>query len=143
MARPLTQLLKKEVGFEWGEEQQKVMDNMKQVIIHSPALSAIDYSSKYEVVLAVDSSIISVGWMLGQQQPDRKRQINRFRSINWSKVQSRYSQPKIELFRLFRALRAIRLFIYRIKKLVIKMDAAYVKGMINNLDQQSNTTINR
>ena len=143
MARPLTYLTRKNQHFKWEGEEQESMQQLKDAVLKCSALTAIDYEADRDVVLAVDSSIIGVGWTLGQEHPDGKRRINRFGSINWSPVQVSYSQPKVELFGLFRALRSVRLFIYGVKQLVVEMDAAYVKGMINNPDLQPNATINR
>ena len=58
-------------------------------------------------------------------------------------VESQYSQAKLELYRLFHSLRAVRVFIFGVTNLVVEMDAKYVKGMINNPDLQPHTTINR
>ncbi|TDL14361.1 hypothetical protein BD410DRAFT_694990, partial [Rickenella mellea] len=54
-----------------------------------------------------------------------------------------YSQAKLELFGLYRALRAIRLYIIGVENLTVEVDAKYIKGMINNPDIQPNATINR
>ena len=58
-------------------------------------------------------------------------------------VESQYSQVKLELYRLFRALRSVRVFIFGVTNLVVELDAKYVKGMINKSDLQPNMTINR
>ena len=143
LARPLHRLTRKNNIFEWAEEEQRSMDELKDAVIGCPALCAINYESSLEVVLAVDSSIIGVGWYLGQEHKDGRRRINRFGSINWNATQATYSQPKVELYGLFRALHAMRLYLIGVKNLVIEMDAAYIKGMINNPDLQPNATINR
>ncbi|KAI0065650.1 hypothetical protein BV25DRAFT_1774161, partial [Artomyces pyxidatus] len=57
--------------------------------------------------------------------------------------ESRYSQPKIELYGLFRALRALRMHIIGLVNVTVKMDAKYVRGMLNNPDIQPNTAMNR
>ena len=59
------------------------------------------------------------------------------------RVESQYSQAKLELYGLFRSLRAVQVFIFGVTNLVVEMDAKYVKGMINNPDLQLNATINR
>ncbi|KDQ13320.1 hypothetical protein BOTBODRAFT_97608, partial [Botryobasidium botryosum FD-172 SS1] len=56
---------------------------------------------------------------------------------------SRYSQPKLELYGLFRALRDVRVFIIGLTKLTVEVDAKFIKGMLNNPDIQPNATINR
>ena len=58
-------------------------------------------------------------------------------------VESRYSQAKLKLFGLFRALCTVHIFIFCLPHLTVEMDAKYVQGMINNPDQQPNATINQ
>src|SRR5437588_2983548 len=66
-----------------------------------------------------------------------------FGLITLNEVESRYSQAKLELYGLFRALRAVRVWIFGVPKLTIEVDAKYIKGMINNPDLQPNASINR
>ena len=143
IARPLVNLTRKGVPFEWGDAQRAAMTRLKDEIIRSPALRRLDYESDRAVVLAVDTSVIAVGYILSQEGEDDKRYPNRFGSIGLTTVESRYSQAKLELYGLFRALRAVRVFIFGVVNLVVEMDAKYVKGMINNPDLQPNATINR
>jgi hypothetical protein len=58
-------------------------------------------------------------------------------------AESCYSQPKLELYRLFRALHHYRLHIIGVQNLHVEVDAKYIKGMLNEPDLQPNATINR
>ncbi|KIK35871.1 hypothetical protein CY34DRAFT_95369, partial [Suillus luteus UH-Slu-Lm8-n1] len=60
-----------------------------------------------------------------------------------TEVESRYSQTKLELYGLFRALQVVRIYLFGITNLTVEVDAKYIKGMINNPDLQPNATINR
>ncbi|TFY53807.1 hypothetical protein EVJ58_g9240 [Rhodofomes roseus] len=143
LAKPLTRLTKREVDFEWGSEEERAMKLLKDALIDSPALLPIDYTSERAVILAVDSSIIGVGYVLLQLDEAARRRPSRFGSITWNERESNYSQPKVELYGLFRALRASRIHIIGVKALVVEVDAKYIKGMLNNPDIQPNATINR
>ena len=66
LAQPLVKLTQKDVTFVWGNEQQAAMDALKQHIISVPALVPIDYASNQHVIVAVDSSIIALGWIVYQ-----------------------------------------------------------------------------
>jgi hypothetical protein len=92
IARPLVNLTRKGVPFEWGESQQKAMQHLKDEIIKSPALRRLDYASGREVILAVDTSVIVVGYILSQEGDDGKRYPNRFGSLSLTEIESRYSQ---------------------------------------------------
>ena len=119
------------------------MQTLKDAIIQSPALISIDYSADRAVYLSVDSSVCGVGWILAQDCPDGSRRPSRFGSISWNERESRYSQAKLELYGLFRALRAMRLHLVGIRNLIVEVDASYIKGMISNPDVQPNAAINR
>lgn len=142
-ARPLVNLTKKDVDFEWSTAHAAAMLDLKKAVSESPALRPIDYTNGLDVILAVDSSVIATGFILSQMGVDGKRYPSRFGSIAWNDRESRYSQAKVELYGLFRALRAYRIFIVGVTNLVVEVDAKYIKGMIDNPDIQPNATINR
>ena len=60
-----------------------------------------------------------------------------------TKCESRYSQPKLELFGLYQALQHWRLYIIGVRNLQVEVDAKYIKGMLNEPDLQPNATINQ
>ena len=142
-AKPLVQLTRKEVPFEFGADQQLAMDSLKQLLIDSPAIRQIDYASGRRVIMAVDSSYIGNGFILYQVGEDGVEYPSRFGSITWNERESRYSQAKLELYGLFRALKAYRLYLVGVRNLLIRVDAKYIKGMLKNPDVQPNATINR
>ena len=80
------------------------MIHLKDEIIQSLVLWHLDYESGQEVVLAVDTSVIAVGFILSQKGQDGKRYPNRFGSISLTSIESQYSQAKLELYGLFRSL---------------------------------------
>ena len=56
------------------------------------------------VIVAVDSSIHGAGWVVYQQLVNNKHPVL-FGSCTFSDTESRYSQPKCELFGVFHALK--------------------------------------
>ena len=82
-AHHLVKLTRKDSEFVWGKEQEEAMEDLKEAVVGSPALRAIDYSSDAPVVVAVDTSQIAVGYYLAQLDPTnpRIRYFNRFGSI--------------------------------------------------------------
>ena len=142
-AEPLVQLTRKGVEFEFEDEHVMAMEKLKALVQESEAIRAIDYSSDREVTLAVDSSWMAVGFILSQQGEDGKRYPSRYGSITWNETEQRYSQAKLELYGLFRALKSIKMYIVGVKNFVVEVNVKYIKGMINNPDLQPNATINR
>ncbi|KIK15478.1 hypothetical protein PISMIDRAFT_16488 [Pisolithus microcarpus 441] len=119
------------------------MENLKTAIIASPALCSINYNSALPVILTVDTSNIAVGYILMQEDKGGKRFPAHFGSITLNDQEQCYSQAKLELFSLFRALHDVWLYIFGMWNLVVEVDARYIKGMINNPDLQPNATINQ
>ena len=91
----LVNLTWNDVPFEWGKHQQEVMQHLKDEIIKSPALHQLDYESGWEVIPAVDTSVIAVEYILTQEGDNDKCYPNRFGSLSLTAVKSHYSQAKL------------------------------------------------
>ena len=143
VARPLINLTRKDAPFEIGPSQLESIAQLKDLVVNSPALRPINYESDRPVILAVDSCANGVGYILFQLGEDKKRYPSRFGSITFNDRESRYSQAKLELYGLFRALKHTQLYTIGVKKLVVEMDAKFIKGMINNPTLHPNDAINR
>jgi hypothetical protein len=109
--RLLTMLIRKGTEFIWGQKQQLAFQSLKEAITSAPVLQPIDYTSDRAVVLSVDSSKIVVGLILSQRDENGRKRPAHYGSIPMNKVESNYSQAKLELYGLFRAMRAFRLYI--------------------------------
>jgi hypothetical protein len=82
-----------------------------------------------------------VGFILSQRGEDEKKYPSRFGSIVFNERESRYSQAKLELYGLFRALKATQLYTIGVKRFVVEMDAKFIKGMIKNPTLHPNDAI--
>jgi hypothetical protein len=143
-ARPLVNLTRKDITFHFGAEEIAAMENIKDPVTRSSALRPLNYAAHDRpIILAVDSSVTAVGYVLMQIRDNKRQYPSRFGSIAWMEHESRYSQAKLELYGLFRALHAYRIYIIGVKNLVVEVDAKYLKGMLNNPDIQPNATINQ
>jgi hypothetical protein len=163
IAKPLTELTKtKDSGFEWTSEAQNAMDILKKKATEIVALKKMDIRmakeasltsepGKYNegrLVLAVDSSMIAVGFILFQVFKSNDQELNpsttnpiqksklvkfpiRYGSITLNEAESKYGQPKIELYGLFRALKALEHLVWGFSVL-LEMDASFLKAMINS-----------
>jgi hypothetical protein len=144
-AHHLVKLTRKDTPFEYGTAQVAAQDDLKQALLESPALRPLDYSIDTAVILSVDTSYIAVGYILGQCDAEnpKLRYYSRFGSITLNIREARFSQPKLELYGLYRSLRALRLYLIGIRNLVIEVDAKYIKGMLANPDIAPSASINR
>ena len=143
IARPLTHLTRKDIPFEWTEKCQTAFDTLKQLISSAPILRPIDYTSPLPVTLSVDTSYIAIGFILSQIDENGRRRPARYGSLPINDRESRYSQPKLELYGLYRALRHWRLYIIGICEFIVEVDAKYIKGMLNEPDLVPSNAINR
>jgi hypothetical protein len=144
-AHHLTKLTRKEAPFEYGPKQIEAQEDLKIALLDSPALRPIDYTIGTPVILAVDTSYIAIGFILSQCDPEdlKKRYYARFGSITLNEREARFSQPKLELYGLYRTLRSLRLHLIGLRNLVIEVDAKYLKGMLANPDIAPSASLNR
>ena len=104
--------------FEWSEEAQDAMELLKHLAATAVPVRSLDYELAHNVqppdqrdnelrlvTVHVDSSIIGVRWMITQCLTDTEYPIV-FSLITFNECEAQYSQPKLELYGVFRALKA-------------------------------------
>lgn len=145
IAKPLTLLTRGlESEFYFGEEELLAMDTIKKSMTSAPVLIVIEYEdarnhsriSKGDlnglIVLGVDSCKNGAGWILQQYRGNEKKPAL-FGSCTFNATESRYSQPKCELYGLFRALKALRHRVWGVY-FRVDVDAKFLVEMIQNPD---------
>ncbi len=120
IVKPLTMLTKKMPlnEFKWTDEAQDTMEMLKHLAATAVPVRLLDYELARKVKLLdqrdgelglvtvhVDSSSIGVGWMIAQRLSDAEYPIV-FSSITFNECEACYSQLKLELYGVFRALKA-------------------------------------
>ena len=71
---------------------------------------------------------IATGIILSQYDEKGRKQPAQYGSLPMNEHDALYSQPKLELYGLYRALRHFRLYIIGVKNLIVEVDAKYIKG---------------
>ena len=71
IATPLTDLTKKGIKWQWGEDEDKAFTQLKVALVSAPVLIIPDF--KKEFVLTTDASLVSVGAILQQDQGEVSR----------------------------------------------------------------------
>src|SRR5260221_9301959 len=147
IAKPLTALTKKMVPheFEWTEEAQDAMELLKHLAAMAIPVRSLDYELARNVqppdqrdnelglvTVHIDLSIIGVGWMIAQRLTDVEYPIV-FGSITFNEREARYSQPKLELYSVFRALKAERHRLHNIH-FRLTVDAGFLAQMMMSPD---------
>src|SRR5271155_2994337 len=78
-----------------------------------------------------------------QSRNPKLRYHPRFGSITLNERECRFSQPKLELYGLYQALRQLNLYLIGVRNLIVEVDAKYIKGMLKNPDIAPSASINR
>src|SRR5258708_37820171 len=131
--------------FEWTDEAKDAMELLKHLAAMAVPVRALDYELVRRVkppdqrdgelglvTVHVDSSVIGVGWMIAQRLADAEYPIV-FGLITFNEREARYSQPKLELYGVFRALKAERHRLHNIHFRLI-VDAGFLAQMMISHD---------
>ena len=105
IASPLHKLLKKNVRFEWSEECQKSMDELKRRLTTAPVLTLPDDSSDY--VIYSDASLRGMGCVLMQNG-----RVISYLSRQLKPHERNYPTHDLELAAVVFALKAWRHYLY-------------------------------
>jgi hypothetical protein len=143
-AHPLMALTRKDMLFIFEVPQIQAQEDLKEALLESPAFRPINYDSPVPVILAVDTSPIAIGAHLCQCEPGepQKQYYNRFESIVLNKREALFSQAKLEIYGLYRAMKKLKMYIIGVRNLVVEVDTRYIKGMLNNPDIAPSASIN-
>ncbi|XP_033139286.1 uncharacterized protein LOC117130674, partial [Brassica rapa] len=123
IAAPLTEVIKKEVGFKWGEAQELAFQCLKEKLTNAPLLILPDFNKTFEI--ECDASGIGIGAVLMQE----KRPIAYF-SEKLGGATLNYATYDKELYALVRALQTWQHYLWP-KEFVIHTDhesLKYLKG---------------
>ncbi|XP_056853604.1 uncharacterized protein LOC130502881 [Raphanus sativus] len=121
VAAPLTEVIKKNVGFKWEQFQEEAFQALKEKLTNSPVLSLPDFSKTFEI--ECDASGIGVGAVLMQE----KKPIAFF-SEKLGGATLNYPTYDKELYALVRALQTWQHYLWP-KEFVIHTDHESLKHL--------------
>lgn len=121
IAKPLTNLTKKDVPFEWTPECHKALDRLIECVTSDPVLWHPDPSAPFE--LEVDASDFALGSILFQRDENNKRCAVAYHSRALIAAERNYSIADKEFLAIMEALKLVRhLVMGSLHKLTIYSD---------------------
>ena len=105
IAKPLTELTKKEIDFQWNEDQDRAFQELKERLMQDPILVYPDFSKEF--YLACDASSTGVGAVLLQKGRTRMRAVY-YASRVLNAAERNYNTTERECLAIYWALRKFR-----------------------------------
>lgn len=112
ITKPLTSLLKKDVIFNWSNEQEQAFNTLKQKLISAPLLQYPDFTLPF--VVTTDASNYAVGAVLSQGEIGKDKPIA-YASRTLNKQEGNYSTTEKELLAIIFAINTFRPYLYGYK----------------------------
>jgi hypothetical protein len=122
-AGPLTDLLKKDVKFQWSEEREDGFSQLKEALISAPVLAYPDMEATF--ILDTDASDYGIGGVVSQVQNGEERVIS-YASKTLNKSQRRYCTTYKELYAIVAMVKQFRHYLYG-KSFIIRTDHASLR----------------
>jgi hypothetical protein len=125
LARPLSNLLKKEVDWDWTPECQVAFDDIKQSLQEAPLLALPDDSRPYSVVC--DASDFAIGCALLQCDDEGHERVISYQSRQLKSAERNYPVHDKELLAMKYALVKFRVHLLGSKPFVVYTDHASLR----------------
>jgi len=132
IAEPLTRLLKKDLKYEWAEEQQRAFEELKKRLTSQPVLSMPDWSKPF--ILQPDASGVALGAVLSQKDDEGREHVVRYASRVLSPAEKNYSATERELLAIVWGAREFRPYLFG-NEAIIETDhkaLTWLAGMKNS-----------
>ena len=122
VAAPLTDLLKQDVPFVWGERQQTAFDTLKKALTNPPVLAHPDFEKDFYLV--TDASDKGIGSCLMQKYQDKFRPIAYYSHKLRTSAEINNSSADKESLAIVDSLKHFRYIIYGYKVTVLTDNSA-------------------
>jgi hypothetical protein len=133
IAKPLSELTRKDVKFEWSPECRKAFETLKEKLSTTPVLAYPDFGAPF--ILTTDGSSIAVAAVLSQVQGGQERSIA-YASRKLNKAERAYSASELEMLALVWATKYFRCYLYG-RKFLVRTDHAALRFLHQFADNNS------
>src|SRR5277367_6328261 len=129
-ASPLTQLLHKDISYQWGTTEQKSFEELKQHLTSAPVLLLPDPTKPFTVT--TDASDFAIGTVLTQDQGKGQQPVA-YESRKLSPAEQNYAIHEKELLAIVHSIRLWRMYLEERRFTVITDHASleYIKTQTN------------
>ncbi|KAL0848904.1 hypothetical protein ABMA28_013306 [Loxostege sticticalis] len=110
IAKPLTQLLKKDASWKWGSEQQIAFDKLKDCLVKKPVLAL--YNPKADTELHTDACRIGIAGILFQRDSDNLLKPIAYFSRQTSPEEQNYTAYDLETLAVVASLLKFRPYLF-------------------------------
>lgn len=110
IASPLHRLMRNDVKYEWGEQQQTAFNQLKQALISSPILVPPDFSREF--ILYTDASSYGLGAVLAQVNEAGEEHVVQYLSRSLIKAEKNYSTTERECLAIVWSIKALRPYLH-------------------------------
>jgi hypothetical protein len=133
IAKPLTELTKKEQRFSWGPSQQETSESIKDKLCTTPVLPYHNFEIPF--ILTTNASKIAVAAILCQVQNGVERPIA-YASRQMNKAEQAYTVSEAKLLALVWATKYFRFFLYG-KQFLVRTEHAVLSYLQTFADANS------
>ena len=125
MAKPLTDLLRKDVPWEWNAQHQAAFEKIKQSLISAPILALPDDTKPFSVVC--DASDYAIGCALMQKDAEGRDRVISYQSRQLKAAELNYRVHDKELLAIKYALMKFRVHLLGAQPFVVYTDHASLR----------------
>ena len=129
---PLTNLLRKNVPWHWGDKESEVVKEIKRVLINRPIL--VIFKPEHETEVHTGSCATGLVAILIQKNGKEKRVVS-YRSRKTTPEEQRYHSYDLETLAVYMALKTFRVYLLGVKFTVVT-DCSAIRATINKKDIQ-------
>ncbi|XP_071917169.1 uncharacterized protein [Coffea arabica] len=130
IAKPLCELLAKDVPFHFNDECLLAFNRLKKELVSAPIIASPDWNVSFE--LMCDTSDFAVGAVFGQKH-DKRLHVIYYASKMLNEIQVNYATTEKELLAMIFALDKFRSYLVGFK-VIIYTDHAALKYLLNKKD---------
>ena len=132
VAKPLSNLLNKDVTFVFDEECMKAFNELKTKLVSAPVITTPDWGQEFE--LMCDASDYAVGVVLGQRKGKNFHTIY-YASKVLNDAQMNYATTEKEMLAIVYALEKFKSYLVG-SRVIIYTDHAAIKYLLNKVDSK-------